>query len=578
MVSFFGTDDALLALLIAVRVAGALLTPIADCDEVFNYWEPVHFVLYGSGLQTWEYAPKFALRSYVYVLLHAAPAWALSAAATLAGAPAQAKLVAFYGVRTILALICAACELRFARAVRAAWGARGGRVVLALLLGSSGMYHAAPAMLPSTFVMLCTMLSAASWMRGNFAAAVASGLVGVIFGWPYVGLMFVPLFLEAVATRGVLHSIALGLPPLFVLLAIEVGVNTVAYGRPTVPTLNALAYNVFGGEERSSTLYGVESWTYYFRNALLQFNVAFALAVALPAMAVLALVLRKMQTQSQTSEVSEVGEVAYPASLARRAMLVSPFFIWIGFFTLQPHKEERFLAPAYPHLCLAAAAATLRLADFVAALLRRRSAARPLAAALVVAIAALSASRAYGVHTNYAAPMQLYRELHGALQRGHSGAVVCVGREWYRYPSKFFLPNGARLQFIDGGFTGQLPQPFLEPNGGNVPRGSEKEMNGAYFDWLTTWASTSAPREGFSDLNKGNPSRFAPLSVCDFVVEIGIEGGALGDRPDATKWTLAKSYPFLDASRSPTLARAFYVPGYSAKRNVFTQMQLFERI
>ena len=251
MVNFFGTDDALLALLIAVRVAGALLTPIADCDEVFNYWEPVHFVLYGSGLQTWEYAPKFALRSYVYVLLHAAPAWALSAAATLAGAPAQAKLVAFYGVRTILALICAACELRFARAVRAAWGARGGRVVLALLLGSSGMYHAAPAMLPSTFVMLCTMLSAASWMRGNFAAAVASGLVGVIFGWPYVGLMFVPLFLEAVATRGVLHSIALGLPPLFVLLAIEVGVNTVAYGRPTVPTLNALAYNVFGGEERA---------------------------------------------------------------------------------------------------------------------------------------------------------------------------------------------------------------------------------------------------------------------------------------------------------------------------------------
>lgn len=28
---------------------------IHDCDEVFNYWEPLHFLLYRSGFQTWEY-------------------------------------------------------------------------------------------------------------------------------------------------------------------------------------------------------------------------------------------------------------------------------------------------------------------------------------------------------------------------------------------------------------------------------------------------------------------------------------------------------------------------------------------
>ena len=23
--------------------------------QVYNYWEPLHFILYGSGMQTWEY-------------------------------------------------------------------------------------------------------------------------------------------------------------------------------------------------------------------------------------------------------------------------------------------------------------------------------------------------------------------------------------------------------------------------------------------------------------------------------------------------------------------------------------------
>jgi alpha-1,2-mannosyltransferase len=45
--------------------------PILDCDEVFNYWEPTHFLTRGYGLQTWEYSPEFAIRSWAYVGLHA---------------------------------------------------------------------------------------------------------------------------------------------------------------------------------------------------------------------------------------------------------------------------------------------------------------------------------------------------------------------------------------------------------------------------------------------------------------------------------------------------------------------------
>ena len=42
--------------------------PIMDCDEVYNYWEPLHYLLYGTGLQTWEYANEYALRTYAYLL------------------------------------------------------------------------------------------------------------------------------------------------------------------------------------------------------------------------------------------------------------------------------------------------------------------------------------------------------------------------------------------------------------------------------------------------------------------------------------------------------------------------------
>jgi hypothetical protein len=42
-------------LLAALRVFGAASLPLADCDETFNYWEPTHYLMYGRGLQTWEY-------------------------------------------------------------------------------------------------------------------------------------------------------------------------------------------------------------------------------------------------------------------------------------------------------------------------------------------------------------------------------------------------------------------------------------------------------------------------------------------------------------------------------------------
>ena len=51
--------------LLVIRLASALYNQIWDCDETYNYWEPLHFTLYKHGFQTWEYSPEFGLRSYL---------------------------------------------------------------------------------------------------------------------------------------------------------------------------------------------------------------------------------------------------------------------------------------------------------------------------------------------------------------------------------------------------------------------------------------------------------------------------------------------------------------------------------
>lgn len=58
-------------ILFAAHILAALYHPIQDCDEVFNYWEPSHYLNHGHGFQTWEYSPVYAIRSWAYAGLHA---------------------------------------------------------------------------------------------------------------------------------------------------------------------------------------------------------------------------------------------------------------------------------------------------------------------------------------------------------------------------------------------------------------------------------------------------------------------------------------------------------------------------
>jgi alpha-1,2-mannosyltransferase len=69
------------------------------------------------------------------------------------------------------------------------------------------------------------------------------------------------------------------------------------------------------------------------------------------------------------------------------------------------------------------------------------------------------------------------------------GDTVCLGKEWYRFPSSYFLPDGVHAKFIKSAFTGLLP-------------GEYKEHGPGYFSG--TWSIPS----GMNDENIEDPGKY----------------------------------------------------------------------
>ncbi|RHZ34541.1 hypothetical protein DYB37_006591 [Aphanomyces astaci] len=518
------------SLLAVVRVLSALINIISDCDETFNYWEPLHNLVYGFGLQTWEYSPAYALRSYLYLLVHAIPA-KLGAIFVFG----NTKLGFFFGLRVALAFFSAASEALFYRGIVHAFGPVVGRYTLVLLAFNSGLFLASTAFLPSSFVMYLLMLFSYSWMVSDTTfstTALVAGVTAVLCGWPYVGVMCVPFFFDSIARFGVVRPIATGLVVVSLILSLELAVNYHYYHKLVLPALNIVLYNVLSS---GSELYGTEPWHFYAQNLALNFNVAAVLAALSAPMTAIT--------------------VVFCRHTRRQALFLIPLWIWLVIMTLQAHKEERFLFPVYPLLC---AAAAVSLKAIAAAFPRRLGL---FVAVLALAVyAALSAMRIASVTTQYGAPLRLYQHMSTELlaTRGatstHAMVVVCVGKEWHRFPSHFFFPNHVRLQFIRSGFHGQLP---------------------AYFN--TTY---DVPPH-MNDLNQDEPSRYVPITSCDFVVDRTVPAAsAHPDEPGFESdpdWTELHAEPYLLSEASHRGLRAFYVPFYTPSHVTFTSYAVYGR-
>ena len=140
------------SILLIPRLLAAQYSIVGDCDEVFNYWEPTHYIVHGTGFQTWEYSPTYAIRSWAYVAIHAL---VIKGFALLGWSKVhpdrrqelKSQVAQFYGLRIVLGVISAYCESIFVYNVQLYQSRRIGDILLFLLMASAGMFVASTGIL-----------------------------------------------------------------------------------------------------------------------------------------------------------------------------------------------------------------------------------------------------------------------------------------------------------------------------------------------------------------------------------------------------------------------------------------------
>ncbi len=217
-----------------------------------------------------------------------------------------------------------------------------------------------------------------------------------------------------------------------------------------------VSYNIFSGSSRGPDIFGTEPWHFYIRNLLLNFNVWFLLAMCSGPI----LILQTIPYGRSTARGNSIKGLG----------LISPFYLWLTIFSAQAHKEERFMYPAYPFLCFNAAFTMHNLLFYLG---RPHNITRIVPAKLRLFIVFCSVFfmtmvgllRILGTVSAYRAPLEIYSPLHKPSYADLEG-TVCLGKEWYRFPSSYFLPKKMRANFVKSAFDGLLPGHFSEATTG----------------------------------------------------------------------------------------------------------------
>ncbi|OXA52135.1 alpha-1,2-mannosyltransferase ALG9 [Folsomia candida] len=546
-------------LLISARFAAGLWTTISDCDETYNYWEPAHYLLYGKGFQTWEYSPVYALRSYTYILFHAVPAKIYDY--VLRPTP----LLIFFFVRCFLAFICACAEAYLYRSVRKKFGGNVARITLVTALFSAGMFISSCAFLPSAFSMYMTAFAFGAWLDGLDELAIFSVALSGLLSWPFAALTGVIIAVDILLIRRkLLLFIKWSVVSLLVILIPVIVLDSNMYGKPVIAPWNIVKYNILSN--KGPELYGTEPWSFYFTNGTLNFNLVFASALISP---FLMLANYKMES-----------------NLMKKMGIVGTIYVWLLVFVLQPHKEERFIFPVFALIPVAGALgidAMQKIADLVCSkiflwwiqrvkdikkvkVFDYRKIVSSIGVAAILTSSVIGSSRILALYYGYRAPFDVYfafnrdASTQRALATGKN-YTVCYGKEWYRFPSSFFLPSLAwDVRFIESDFKGQLPDLYSP------------------FDP----AGTKRIPEHMNDWNREEPTRYVNISDCDYLVDLIDPDRFSAKEPNyaanTADWRILAEQDFLNSAKSHQFFRAFYVPWFSSQYTTYDSYVFMKRV
>lgn len=340
-------------------------------------------------------------------------------------------------------------------------------------------------------------------------------------------------------------------------------------------------------------LYGTEPSTYYLANLFLNFNFLSLFAVAsLPALAIT--YQFDFRRLGKTQMKPKVGESSPYVLLATR---LAPFYIWLGILTAQPHKEERFMFPAYGFLCFNSAVTVYLVKGWLeTAFIKitkspyrasRTSFFSYVSFAAILVPSILSVLRIIGMFSFYHAPFDLalhfeYRTIPSILAGlGYSPIpfppdfrpredeevepewdltplleldppiTLCYGSEWHRFPGSYLIEQGIDIQWIRSEFDGMMPRQW-----------EQSEADGW---WPRTETRVVHPGR-FNGENKASaePGTYVPVDQCNYLVALHLpsqEPTAL--QPDyvhSPKWEKEFCTTFLDAASSKWWARLVWLP------------------
>ncbi|KAK3310638.1 Alg9-like mannosyltransferase family-domain-containing protein [Chaetomium strumarium] len=242
-------------------------------------------------------------------------------------------------VRAILGLFNAACLLVFARNLRRAYGAGTARWYLLFQASQFHIMFYASRTLPNMFAFGLTTLAFAlllpepsnpkSTARRQrlsiamfvFAATIFRAEVALLLGATILHLLLIP----ALSLERILFPFSVSF---LTALVTSVPIDSYFWQRPLWPELWGFYYNVVRG---SASNWGVSPWHYYFTSAVPRLLVnPLSYAILIP-------------------------HSLYHPSLRRAATrLALPSLLFIAIYSLQPHKETRFIFYAVPPLTAAA--------------------------------------------------------------------------------------------------------------------------------------------------------------------------------------------------------------------------------
>ncbi|KPI86363.1 hypothetical protein ABL78_4589 [Leptomonas seymouri] len=287
---------AFLVLALTHYFASAFL-PIADCGETFNFIEPIHYLLYGSGKQTG------ALRSWLFFWVYAWPAVFIRGAASLSSADAYFFLRIFNG------RIAALAELFFVYSVWSAFSGKAAMVALLLLLVNYPIPHAAASVLPTSFAMLCNFVVLGCWLRTRswtsttvakartrgsgrgggtprgihlfVGLALFFSTCGGVASWPFAGIVSLPIGLDLLF-RFPAHAVLCMAGTAAVVIAAGLLVDDQHYCRWPLNEWSAVGCSTFGGIDRGPHSRDAEPWYFFWKHLALNFHLMFLAVLCAP--------------------------------------------------------------------------------------------------------------------------------------------------------------------------------------------------------------------------------------------------------------------------------------------------------